>query len=311
MALTPYLKPENLNGVLQSSSKVGEILYRTDEYDALDKRNHSYVGTDDGRFSIATGGIYNATSQAISSIKDISDAIEKADGARAPMYIIGDREGWDEQEASLYAPSAVKGLFRAVTTAPDKSDRQQGVIIDGIGDANGSISVSFTKNPVIFRGNEVIDNRFREPMTLRMTVMVSNYLNDDMTGTLVDSLAGLDPTGFLGDVKNMLAYSGNTRAQDALYRLRWLAENAKCFNVYTPHGVYENMLIKSLKPQTNANTMDMLYCDIEFQEMIMYAPYSGGVGKMPARKGVDSVREGWTNNAVKKIKSFYAKARKD
>lgn len=306
MALSPYITPQNLNGVLQSSSKVGEILYRTDEYDALDKRNHSYIGTDDGRYSVATGGIYNAASQAISSIKDINDTIENAFGARAPMYKIGDISGLDELDTSNWVPSPVKGLVRAVVNTFGEP-KQDGVIIDGIGDADGSISVSFTKNPVIFRGNEVIDNRFREPMSLRMTVMVSNYLNDDITGTLTDSIAGLDPTGIIGEAKNLLAYGGNTRAQHALYRLRWLAENAKCFNVYTPHGVYENMLIKSLKPQTNSNTMDMLYCDIEFQEMIMYAPYSGGVGKMPARKGIDSVREGWTNSAVKKVKTFFSK----
>lgn len=296
MALSPYLNPQNLNGALQSSSKVGEIIYGTDEFDALDKRNTANL----------RGLVRNTL---VDSAKDIINTVENAIGARAPMYKIGDREGWDETATSMWAPSAVKGLFRAVTTLFDKSNRQEGVIIDGIGDADGSISVAFTKNPVIFRGNEVIDNRFREPMTLRMTIMVSNYLNDDITGTLVDSIANIDPTGLVGEVKNMLAYGGNTRAQNALYRLRWLAENAKCFNVYTPHGVYENMLIKSLKPQTNANTMDMLYCDIEFQEMIMYAPYSAGVGKMPARRTVDSVRDGWTNSAVTKVKNFYKSAR--
>lgn len=296
MSLSPYINPQNLNGVLQSSGKVGEIIYGTDEYDALDKRNTANL----------RGLVRNTL---VDSAKDIINTVENTIGARAPMYKIGDREGWDETATSMWAPSATKGLFRAVTTLFDKSDRQEGVIIDGIGDADGSISVAFTKNPVIFRGNEVIDNRFREPMTLRMTVMVSNYLNDDITGTLVDSIANIDPTGVVGEIKNMLAYGGNTRAQNALYRLRWLAENAKCFNVYTPHGVYENMLIKSLKPQTNANTMDMLYCDIEFQEMIMYSPYSAGVGKMPARRTVDSVRDGWTNSAVTKVKNFYASAR--
>ena len=49
MSLSPYLNPTNLNGALQSSSKFGEILYRTDEYDALDYMTISALGTDFGR----------------------------------------------------------------------------------------------------------------------------------------------------------------------------------------------------------------------------------------------------------------------
>lgn len=299
MSLSPYINPANLNGSLQSSGKIGEALYGNSEYGALDKRNLEFKEYNDGRFSIATGGIYNAASQAISSIKDISDTIENALGSRPPMYKIGEIDSLEDKDWSKYIPNAVKGLVRAVTDFKNKT--QEGVIIDGIGDANGEFSVEFTSNPVLFRGSQIVDNRYRKPSSLRMTVMVSNYLNDDMSGTIADALAGLDPTGLVAEAKNLLGYGGNTRAQYALYKLRWLMENAQPFNVYTPHGVYENMVIKTISPQTNSNTMDMLYCDIEFQELILYAPYTEEFGKMPARMSTKAgIREGWTQIASEK-----------
>jgi hypothetical protein len=51
-------------------------------------------------------------------------------------------------------------------------------------------------------------------------------------------------------------------------------ENGKPFTVYTPHGYYENMLIQSLSPRTDESNMDMLLCDITYQEAILSAPYS-------------------------------------
>lgn len=305
MSLSPYLNPTNLNGALQSSSKFGEILYRTDEYDALDKRNHSYVGTDDGRYSIATGGIYNSASQAISSIKDISDSIENAFGSRSPMYVIGeiDEDTWYKKNSG-WVPNAVKGLVRAVSDLA-YGKKQEGVIIDGLGDVEGNFSVDFTSNPVLFRSASIIDNRFRVPSKLKMTVFVSNYLNDDITGTLTDAIGNLDPTGLVSEYANQLGRQGNTRAQWTLYKLRWLMENAQPFQVYTPHGVYDNMVIKSISPRTDANTMDMLYCDIEFQELILYAPYTTDIGKIPARKGITAVRSGWTKEALKNANALW------
>jgi len=306
MALSPYLNPTNLNGALTSSSKIGERLWRSDQWDALDKRNHSYVGTKDGRFAVATGNLYNAANQTISSIKDITDTIENARGQRAPMYRIGaiEKEAGELSGTwgSWWAPDEVKGLVRAVSKS--KEYEQEGIIIDGIGEADGTFNISFSSNPVLFRADQVIDNRFREPAKLTMTVFVSNYLNDDIGDTIADAVSALDPTGLLDGAKNLLAYDGNTRAQYALYKLRFLMENAKPFQVYTPHGIYDNMLIKSIRPQTRPDTMDMLYCTIDFQEMILYSPLSDGLGKQPTRKGVAKERAGWTKDAAKKLKEL-------
>lgn len=290
MALSPYINPTNLNGALQSSYRFrGSTLYESEKGEALDKNNPNAL---------------REATNVIDTVKDISDSIENAFGSRSPMYKIGEIDALEDKDWSKYIPNAVKGLVRAVADlTSDKT--QEGVIIDGIGNADGNFSVEFTSNPVLYRGSQIVDNRYRRPSELKMTVFVSNYLNDDMTGTLTDALAGLDPTGFVGEAKNLLGYGGNTRAQYALYKLRWLMENCQPFNVYTPHGVYENMVIKSIAPQTNANTMDMLYCDIEFRELILYAPYTEDFGKMPVRMSTNvGIREGWTQIATNKTEEM-------
>lgn len=287
--LSPYITPSNLNGALLSTSKVGEALYGSDKYDALDKRSSNLT---------------REISSYINSAKAISDTIENASGSRSPLYKIGEISRFEGSTTnSPWVPNEIKGLVRAVYESFHDNE-QEGVIIDGLGDANGEFAVNFTSNPVLFRANKVIDNRFREPSKLTMTVMVSNYLNDNLIETTFSAVNNLVPSDYVNQIKNELAYNGNTRAQAALYSLRQLMENGKPFHVYTPHGVYENMLIKSIKPQTDAEKMDMLYCIIEFQEMILYTPLTGGVGSQPARKSVSKPRSGLTSTAVDKIKAY-------
>ena len=126
---------------------------------------------------------------------------------------------------------------------------------------------------------------------------------------MAQGLSTLDPTGIFGAGIQMLAYEGHTRSQYALMKLRWLMENAMPFTVYTPHGIYENMLIKALNPRTDAEKMEMLYCDIEFQEILFYTPYSNTPGRVPARRGVAQPSPGWTSTAVDKIDNLMASLR--
>lgn len=291
MSLSPYLNPTNLNGALQSGYLFrGSSIYEQEGNEAFDKRN---------------GNTFSETANYIDTAKDISDSIENMFGSRSPMYVIGeiDEDTWVGQNSG-WVPNAVKGLVRAISDLA-YGKKQEGVIIDGLGNVDGNFSVDFTSNPVLFRSSSVIDNRFRVPSKLKMTVFVSNYLNDDITGTLTDAIGTLDPTGLVSEYTSQLGRQGNTRAQWALYKLRWLMENAQPFQVYTPHGIYDNMVIKSISPRTDANTMDMLYCDIEFQELILYAPYTTDIGKIPARKGITAVRSGWTKEALKNANALW------
>lgn len=294
MSLSPYINPTNLNASLQTTNKVGQFLYP----DSFDKRS-----------STGLSKLRSTAMDIVDTVKDVSDSIGNAVGTRSPMYTIGeiprslDGALGTITSASQYVPDQISGLVRAVSSA-FFGNEQDGVIIDGLGKVDGKHSVEYTKNPAYFIGSNIIDQRYRQPSTLTMTVMVSNYLNDDITGTLLDSVSALDPTGLFGSVKNMIKYEGNTRAQYALYKLRWLMENAKPFTVYTPHGIYENMLIKSLNPTTDASKMDMLYCEIQFQEIIFCKPYSSTPGKIPARRGVAETARGWTPDAAKKLTTW-------
>lgn len=266
MSLSPYLKPGSLNGVLSSTNKVGNYLYP----DGLDKRTTSL----------------RQTANVVDVVKDVANSITNAIGGRSPMYIIGEiYTGYSVGDKLKDWLPETEDLVRAVSRA-NYGVKQEGVIIDGLGDMNGTMSVEFTSNPTYFMNSTTTDQRYRKPTTLRMTVMVSNYLTDNIAGDVLNGVSALDPTGLLSNVSNVLLRGGNTRAQTALYKLRWLMENGEPFSVYTPHGIYENMLIKSIKPTTDASKMDMLYCDIEFQEMLFYVPYTENPGLIPARKAI-------------------------
>lgn len=274
MSISPYLKPGAINSVLTSTSKIGGYIYP----DGLDKRQ--------GFLSGGTTIAGSSLSSYVDTTKDLIDTTANALSSRSPMYIIGEiYDGYSiGDKLSKWLPST-ENLVRAVNKTVN-GVKQTGVIIDGLGDMDGTMSVEFTANPTYFMASTTTDQRYRKPTTLRMTVMVSNYLSDNILGGTLSGLSSLDPTGLFGNLESNILYGGNTRAQNALYNLRWLMENGEPFTVYTPHGIYENMLIKSLKPTTDAEKMDMLYCDVEFQEIIFFTPYTNQPGVVPARKGI-------------------------
>lgn len=267
----------SLNGLGTSlTNRLGSTVWGED---ALDKRN---------------AGMREGLSGVVNTVSSVSDTISNALGNRNPYYIIGEVPNEDKtgEFAEKYL-GAVGGAVRAVTKLI-KGNAQEGVIIDCLGDVDGESAVEFTQNPIMYVTNGVTDSRLRKPATVSAVVAVSNYLSDDILEEVTNSLTrSIDITGgWMTEVlKSNLFYGGNTRAQYALYRLRWLMENGVPFTVHTPHGIYENMLIKSIKPRTDETKMDMLYATIEFEEIIMYTSYQQTmngkeVPKMPARKAI-------------------------
>lgn len=269
----------SLNGAGTSlTNKLGQMVLGDDQ---LDKRNNSGQRRE------------NLTST-INTIASMSDTISNALGNRNPYYIIGEipyESKWgDFSEKYL---GAVGGAVRAVSKLW-YGNVQEGVIIDCLGDVDGESSVEFTQSPIMYVTNAVTDSRLRKPATVSAVVCVSNYRSDSIIEeTLNSMMSAVDVTGgFLTKTAGAaMFYGGNTRAQYALYRLRWLMENGQPFTVHTPHGIYENMLIKSIKPKTDATNMDMLYATVEFEEVIMYTTYvqtlaGNTIPKMPPRSAV-------------------------
>lgn len=252
MALNALLNPGSFVADVASGRTLGNKLYGGD----FDKNNQ---------------GLYGTVTSIATTVTNWADEISKLAGTRNPMYMIGDvAESIIGEENSKYLPDQAKGLVRAISQFTG-GVKQQGVIIDGIGDISAEISVAMPKNPFLYRSSGITDQRVRNPNVVKMRVMVSNYLQDGLSDILVDALSGLDPTGL---TKNLLSEGGNTRAQQALYKLRYIQESGIPFTVHTPHGIYEQMLIKSIRPKTNSTNMDMLDAEIEFVEVIMYAPLS-------------------------------------
>lgn len=252
MALNALLNPGSFVADVASGRTLGNMLYGGD----FDKNNQ---------------GLYGTVTSIATTVTNWADEISKLAGTRNPMYMIGDvAESIIGEENSKYLPDQAKGLVRAISQFTG-GVKQQGVIIDGIGDITAEISIEMPKNPFLYRSSGITDQRVRNPNVVKMRVMVSNYLQDGLSDILVDALSGLDPTGL---TKNILSEGGNTRAQQALYKLRYIQETGIPFTVHTPHGIYEQMLIKSIRPKTNSTNMDMLDAEIEFVEVLMYAPLS-------------------------------------
>jgi len=283
--LNPYkLTTPNINGNIQSGYSAAREKYPNGT--GYDKQAQ---GNDRGY----TGDL----------IKTGADYIQNILGTRSPMYTIGELPADNlVNRYSHYLPDEINGLVRAVENTVGNvldavglegaakifKNQQEGVIIDGIGDVSGTHEVDFSSNPNVFKTDQIVNNRIRRPSKLTMTIYVSNYNNDDTTASYFDRWGQLHPDWAEGINlgKNLIYYGGYTRAQYALYKLRWLMENGKPFTVYTPHGIYDNMLIKTIRPYTTDKTMDMLYCDLEFEEIIFYAPYSSTIGTQPARVGI-------------------------
>lgn len=263
--LSPYLRPQGINGGITVNKLATDAFYNP--RDGLDKRTGG------------TAGLLAGVRTQVNAAKAIGESITNALGVRSPYYVIGEipsEDAFNPAIKTVYNFSALGGIIRAVQAL--KTTEQEGVIIDCLGDVSSTISVEFTKNPLLYQSSTVIDSRVRKPTVVKATVAVSNYLSDDLVGSVasggINSIFGAFGLADLGQVVgNELMYDGNTRAQKALYNLRWLMENGRPFTVYTPHGFYENMLIRSLEPKTTETSMDMLLCDITFEEAIMYRPY--------------------------------------
>lgn len=216
---------------------------------------------------------------------DVASEISNALGYRAPMYTIGEIPAEGTEEISQWLPDSLGNVVRAIGDAISGNE-QDGVIIDGIEDFSGSFKMDLPKNAMLYRSSGLTDQRVRTPCECKMKVYVSNYLSDDLLGSVTNQINALDPTGLLSKVTdNLLRSGGNTRAQNALYKLRSIQETGKPFRVYTPHCVYENMILKDITISTDADTMDTLVAELTFVELLMYAP-NGTISKIADRKSV-------------------------
>ena len=205
---------------------------------------------------------------AIGYIQDILTDLSGAAGLKGNMYVIG---RYDEPDENNYATTLDKigakadsYLFRAVSYWTGQG--QNGVIIDGFDNFKGDISVALPDNPVMY-DTSVVDQVVRNPNRLTMRVYVDLLHSDDMVQNIMQSVAN-SFAGLPGTIMNAITGETMNRAQKALNGLQWIQENGRPFKVYTPHKVYDNMMIERIAPLNDQKMNEILAADITFKEIV-------------------------------------------
>ena len=206
---------------------------------------------------------------AISNIQEILTDLSHAAGMKNNMYVIGRYEETVDESNSIIGrigQQADKYIARAVSYWAGNSQTQNGVIIDGFDNFKGDISVALPDNPVMY-DTSVVDQVVRNPNRVSMRVYVDLVHTDDIVQNILQSFAN-SFAGLSGTIMNAVTGEKMNRVQKALNNLQWIQENGKPFKVYTPHKVYDNMMIERISPINDQKMNEILAADIVFKEII-------------------------------------------
>ena len=206
---------------------------------------------------------------AISNVQEILTDLSHAAGMKNNMYVIGRyEEPIDENTTFLgrLGQQADRYITRAVSYWTGNAQTQNGVIIDGFDNFRGDISVALPDNPVMY-DTSVVDQVVRNPNRISMRVYVDLMHTDDIVQNILQSFAN-SFAGLSGTILNAVTGEKLNRAQKALSGLQWIQENGRPFKVYTPHKVYDNMMIERISPLNDQKMNEILAADITFKEII-------------------------------------------
>lgn len=259
------------------SGKVSKTINGSNLTNALSKSvfgNSSFLRNNERGIDKVAGTISSITD----TLTDISDAL----GMKKNMYVIGRYEEennggswWDKQVAQLSST-----VTRAVSYWTN-GEAQNGVIIDGFDNFKGDISVALPENPVMY-DTSVVDQIVRNPNRISMRVYVDLMHSDDAFQNVMQSVAN-SLGGLTGKLINVVTGNNMNRVQKALNDLQYIQENGNPFKVYTPHKVYNNMMIEKIIPVNDQKMNEILVADITFKEIVP-TQYLGEGGKTTARK---------------------------
>lgn len=205
---------------------------------------------------------------AISNIQDILTDLSSAAGLKNNMYVIGRYEE-ETGGGNFFERIGQQGqqyVTRAISYWAGSSEAQNGVIIDGFDNFRGDISVALPDMPVMYDTsvvNQVVRNANRVSMRVYVDLMHSDDIVQNVLQSFANSFAGLS-----GTIMNAITGEKLNRAQKALSGLQWIQENGKPFKVYTPHKVYDNMMIEKISPINDQKMNEILAADITFKEII-------------------------------------------
>ena len=146
--------------------------------------------------------------------------------------------GYMSRSARDFAKTTYEGLLYCKTNIG-------GYFFDGFVDVSHSADLEITSNQVE-SGATIVDHAYIKPLELSMTVFVS-----DVHQSIV-------PCQF---------YEGWRRHTSAWQLLKKLQADRMPLTVFTKLGIYDNMLIRSLKATDNGENLSTLEAQVSLQEV--------------------------------------------
>lgn len=226
------------------------------------------------RGGVKLGGL---TKNITKGIKSVTGPVEKLLGVKGPIYTIGyiAREFKSDTPNWLVNNGLTRGLYQAITNVGDSAaslrDRttglalQNGTTIDGFFSFSGNMEVSLPSYPIQL-GSDINMQRVRKPDTLSMEIFISSHKSDDI---LERSARVITDDGLTSLITGKSG--GQARIERKLNELRWLNQSGRPFRLYTPHCIYENMVLARIKPTNDEQTMDGWSGTLDFKEIIYYS----------------------------------------
>lgn len=224
-----------------------------------------------------TKGITNFT-------KSITDPIQDLLGVKGELYTIGYIPYQPFNESSSLGKLGNKalrsglggGLMKAYNSAVSAVNQipginitagtavQNGITIDGFFRFESELGVDLPTYPIQYQ-TDINMHRIRKPDVVAMEVFISSYGRDDVITNVATEILNNDLVSLLTGVNGDTA-----RIRRKLNELRWLMQVGKPFTLYTPHNLYENMVLTKIRPRNDEQTMDGWSGVLEFREMIYY-----------------------------------------
>lgn len=232
-------------------------------------------------------------------IKSVTDPVQKLLGVKGELYTIGYIGNYFQDEYSFFRGGVLGGLLKAyqnaesiVNQAREKKQElsfvQNGITIDGFFRFEGEMGVDLPTYPIQYQ-TDINMHRIRTPDTVAMEIFISSYGSDDYLGDKITDVLNNDFVSLLTGV------SGDTaRIRRKLNEFRWLMQTGKPFTLYTPHCVYENMVLTKIHPKNDEQTMDGWSGVLEFKEVIYYTDANDSKSRL-TKKSLSKAGENLTN----------------
>lgn len=268
---------------------------------SLTGKANSLVGRGGAKLNDLTGGLTKG-------IKSWTDPISELMGVKGELYTIGYIAAEWQESSPMLQNGLVGGMIKAYQNAASQVNSllgaagldsditkfglpvQNATTVDGFFRFEGNMDVQLPSYPIQFQTN-INMQRIRNPDVVSAEIFISSRMSDDI----------VEKTSRILSDNNLISLATGTDGDQARVRrkineLRWLQNNGRPFTYYTPHCVYENMVLKSIKPKNDEQTMDGFSAVLTFQEVIYYTNVYDSTSRR-SKKALSAAGQGIVTNA--------------